>query len=69
MNGEKSKKKKAPVGCCEECANYVYDDECECYTCRQDLDSDEMESFITGNVRGCPYYRYFDEYTIVRKQN
>lgn len=62
-------KKKKEIGCCEECAHFCYDDEYECYTCQQDLDSDEMESFIKGTVSGCPYYRYYDEYTIVRKQN
>lgn len=54
---------------CEECMNYEYDDEFECYTCACDLDSDEMENFIRGNTGTCPYYRPGDEYTIVRKQN
>lgn len=55
--------------CCEECAYYVYDDEYECYSCEQNLDSDEMEHFLADSVWNCPYYRYYDEYTIVRKQN
>lgn len=63
------KEKKNNSSCCEECAYYIYDDEYECYVCEQDLDSDEMEAFITDSVKGCPYYRYYDEYTIVRKQN
>ncbi|MBQ8944563.1 MAG: hypothetical protein IJ050_08710 [Clostridia bacterium] len=54
---------------CEDCVNFEYDDEYECYTCVCDLDSDEMENFIRGNVSSCPYYRPGDEYTVVRKQN
>ena len=56
-------------GRCEECINFEYDDEYECYVCICDLDSDEMENFIRGNTAACPYFRPGDEYTIVRKQN
>ena len=27
---------------CDVCINYVYDEDCECYTCAIDLDEDEM---------------------------
>lgn len=63
------KKNKTSATCCEECAFYTYDEEYECYTCEQNLDSDEMESFIRGSVSSCPYYRNGDEYAVVRKQN
>lgn len=53
---------------CDICINYMYDEECECYTCAVDLDEDEMMGFITGNFRSCPYFRSGDDYTIVRKQ-
>ncbi|MBQ7573956.1 MAG: hypothetical protein IJT23_06820 [Clostridia bacterium] len=53
---------------CDFCMNYEYDDEYECYTCIMDLDEDEMELFITGRFKECPYYRPGNEYTIVRKQ-
>ena len=56
-------------GRCEECINFEYDDEYECYVCSCDLDSDEMENFIRGNTGERPYFRPGDEYTIVRKQN
>ena len=36
---------------------------------RQDLDEDEMYSFITKTVRDCTYFREYDEYSTVRKQN
>lgn len=53
---------------CEECMHYTYDDEYECYSCEMDLDQDEMEQFMRGNFKNCPFYEYGDEYKIVRKQ-
>ena len=53
---------------CEDCMNYFYDDEYECYVCAMDFDQDEAEYFIGGKSR-CPYFRFGDDYTIVRKQN
>ena len=38
---------------------------CEYY----DLDEDEMVRFLTGQNKGCPYYKYYDEYKLVQKQN
>ena len=54
---------------CEDCINYYYDEEYECYTCAVNLDEDEMGRFLRGNFGECPYYRRGDDYTIVRKQN
>jgi len=53
---------------CEECMHYTYDDEYEYYICEMDLDQDEMEQFMRGNFKNCPFYEYGDEYKIVRKQ-
>ena len=53
---------------CEECINYFYDDDAECYTCAIDLDEDEMFLFMRGSFSACPYYRGGDDYTIVLKQ-
>jgi hypothetical protein len=53
---------------CDCCANYVYDEEYECYTCMVDLDEDEMAKFVTGAFQDCPYYRNGDEYNVVRHQ-
>ncbi len=55
-------------GNCEQCNNYVYDEDYECYTCEMDLDEDEMAGFLAGTFWDCPYYRPGDEYLIVRKQ-
>lgn len=48
---------------------YEYDEEYECYICQMDLDEDEMYKFIKGSFNNCPYYKFGDEYSIVRKQN
>ena len=53
---------------CDDCMNYEYDEEYECYTCMMELDEDEMSRFLSGNYRGCPYYQQGDEYKIVRHQ-
>ncbi|MEG1441895.1 MAG: DUF6472 family protein [Oscillospiraceae bacterium] len=53
---------------CDECMNYVYDEECECYICEMNLDEDEMGKFLRHSFNNCPYYRFNDEYAIVRKQ-
>ena len=54
---------------CENCKNYVYDDQSDCMICEMDLDEDEMRLFLTVQVEHCPYYDFYDEYAIVRKQN
>ena len=54
---------------CENCANYVFDDQDECYCCTADLDQDDMGRFMTGQKFSCPYFSFYDEYSIVRKQN
>ena len=55
--------------CCEYCANYFYDEEYECYVCDINLDEDEMANFICGFTKDCKYYRFYDEYKSVQKQN
>ncbi|MCR4564365.1 MAG: DUF6472 family protein [Clostridiales bacterium] len=54
---------------CEECANYYYDEEADCWCCDIDLDEDEMQRFLTYSNYACPYFNRYDEYGIVRKQN
>ncbi len=53
---------------CEECNNYMYDDEEECYVCDMNLDEDDMYKFLTGNNKDCPYYQSNNEYEVVRHQ-
>jgi hypothetical protein len=61
---EKTKK----IQNCESCEFYDYDEEYDEYVCNARLDQDEMESFLGGRTRTCPYYRYYDEYKSVHKQ-
>ena len=44
--------------CCDMCMFYEYDEEYE-----------EMVRFVMSGSKSCPYFRFGDEYTIVRKQN
>ena len=53
---------------CECCSNYVYDEECEYYSCEVNLDEDEMVHFLQDSFFNCPYYQSDDEYKVVRKQ-
>ena len=53
---------------CESCANYIYDEESDCYCCEVDMDEDDAARLMQGHYRECPYYQLDDEYRIVRKQ-
>lgn len=54
---------------CESCINFSYDDDEEDYVCCVNLDEDEMMQLLMNQYRKCPYYRFGDDYTIVKKQN
>ena len=54
---------------CESCEFYDYDEYLDAYVCSVSLDEDEMVRFLTSSNYQCPYYRLYDEYGIVRKQN
>lgn len=53
---------------CEECDNYVYDEEFEEYYCEVNLDEDEYGRLAQDSHYKCPYFRFHDEYKVVRKQ-
>ncbi len=63
-----SEKKKLQTNC-DLCGNYEYDDDVGAYVCSVSLDEDEMEQFLGGTFRHCPYYNPEGEYRTVRKQN
>ena len=54
---------------CESCEFYDYDEEYDAYVCLVSLDEDDMCDFLSHNTGHCPYYRFYDEYKSVRKQN
>lgn len=53
---------------CDDCANFYYDEELECWVCTANLDEDEMYRFMTSKTQNCPYYSSGDEYALARKQ-
>lgn len=59
---------KQKISQCESCAYFDYDEEYDCYMCTINVDEDDYASFIGGH-NSCPYYHFYDEYSIVRKQN
>ena len=61
--------KKSPITDCDSCMYYDYDEVMDMNICTLDLDEDEMIDFLGRNTNRCPYYRYYDEYKSVRKQN
>ena len=54
---------------CETCVYYDYDEDLDAYICTVNLDEDELERLASGRYASCPYYRFYDEYKFVQKQN
>ena len=56
---------------CEVCMNFEYDPETDCYDCVLEigLDMDDYERSLSGQYVSCPFFKFGDEYNIVRKQN
>lgn len=63
------KQKKKQPSACESCVYYDYNEEDDQFECRVDLDEDEFLSFLTRKTQNCPYYKFYDEYKSVQKQN
>ncbi len=53
---------------CETCA-YYDSSEAEGFACMVNFDEDEISGFYSGTKPACPYYRFYDEYKMVQKQN
>jgi len=43
------------ISLCEDCVYYSYDEESDSYYCDEQLDEDEMASFLRGKLTACPY--------------
>lgn len=67
INGQ-GRKGQMASGNCENCVNYKYEEDYDCYICDMDLDEDEMVRFLSASFENCPYFQLEDEYRIVRKQ-
>ncbi|MBE7051550.1 MAG: hypothetical protein E7395_03125 [Ruminococcaceae bacterium] len=68
MDNKKVKKEKQTPSQCDMCAYYDYDEDWEEYVCGMNMDEDDMIKFYQSRT-SCPYFRFYDEYKIVRKQN
>lgn len=66
---DKSRKKKVlkVQRKCEDC-EFFEDDGVE-VGCTLSLDEDEFADFLMKNTAECPYFRFYDEYKSVQKQN
>ena len=54
---------------CDTCEYYVYDEDWEEYVCAMRLDEDEMARYLNSKSQKCIYYKFYDEYKTVQKQN
>lgn len=54
---------------CETCEFARIDEETGDLVCDALLDEDEMVDFITHGSQKCKFYRFYDEYKTVQKQN
>ena len=67
MKNTKNEKKMSSVRC-DDCEHYDIDENGE-YYCTAALDEDEAAAFRISGVKGCPYFKFYDEYKSVQKQN
>ena len=56
---------------CEHCAYFAYDDATDEYVCDAVgvIDEDDMARLSHGHGATCPFFRFYDEYKLVQKQN
>ena len=54
---------------CDGCLYFDYDEEMQEEICTLDLDEDEWVRVVSSHSAACPYYRFYDEYKTVQKQN
>ena len=62
-------REKRADGPCETCLYYDVLDESGEMGCTVDIDEDEAYRERADSRRACPYYHFYDEYKLVRKQN
>lgn len=54
---------------CEDCVYYDFDEEYGDSICPQSPDEDELFRLRRDGAKSCPYFRFYDEYKSVQKQN
>lgn len=65
---EKKTKKKRTISC-DDCVYYDYDEYTDDFSCQISLDEDEAVRFLGRQTADCPYYKFYNEYKTVQKQN
>lgn len=53
---------------CDFCFYYREDEDTGFAMCSLSLDEDEMLYHLKGQFQNCPYFKLYDEYSIVKKQ-
>lgn len=61
--------KKNNAANCDTCVFYDYDELTDMNVCTVNLDEDEYARYSLGQYKDCPYYKFYDEYKTVQKQN
>ena len=59
---------KSAGGSCAFCAHDEYEDEMDCFTCKMNLDEDEMVLFLQRRNDACPYFSFSDDYKLAGRQ-
>lgn len=54
---------------CDTCEFFDWDEELQENVCFADLDEDEYCRLMQNPSARCPYYKFYDEYKTVQKQN
>lgn len=54
---------------CQNCSHYILDVEVNEYYCDAALDEDDVAKLLSFKGHRCPYFDFYDEYKIVRRQN
>ena len=68
-NKDKNKASGSPGSRCESCVFFEYDEEFDDDICTLNLDEDEYLRYISSKNQSCPYYKFYDEYKSVQRQN
>ena len=66
---KQDKKRKVKLSKCEDCLYYDYDEDYGDNICTVQLDQDEVYELSYDKKSSCPYFRFYDEYKSVQKQN
>ncbi len=55
-------------GPCEDCEFFDYDEDYDMYSCHMNMDQDDLARYTATGQKGCPYFRYYNEYKSTQNQ-